>query len=181
MSFAIVADPGGYAPDADFLKRIESGKQRQGNHPDMREDLFHLDRFVTAQQSVYHRVCEELRQGEKTSHWMWFIFPQIAGLGSSATAQRFAVTSIEEARAYLRHPLLGKRLLECTELVIEASSKSKGRTVEEIFGYPDDLKFKSSMTLFAKAAEKPEEQAIFLKALAIFFQGELDSQTIARL
>ena len=135
------------------------------------DDPFRLQRFVDAQAPVYKRVCEELRQGSKESHWMWFIFPQIGGLGRSATAERFAVSSIEEARAYLQHPVLGPRLRECVRLVNAAD----GRTAEQIFDYPDYLKFRSSMTLFTRAA--PEE-TIFEEALRKYFEGELDDLTL---
>src|SRR5947209_7708083 len=108
-------------------------------------DPFRLERFVQAQSGVYSRVLQELRSGEKRSHWMWFIFPQIAGLGSSEMAQRFAISGRSEALAYLAHPVLGPRLHQCTGLV---NAASPNRRVEQIFGYPDDLKFRSSITLF---------------------------------
>ena len=107
-------------------------------------DTFALERFVEAQSAVYPRVVEELSAGRKRSHWMWFIFPQIAGLGSSAMAQRFAIGSKREAQAFLAHDLLGPRLIECTRLVMAASEKRIG----DILGYPDDMKFRSPMTLF---------------------------------
>jgi uncharacterized protein (DUF1810 family) len=137
-------------------------------------DPYNLQRFVAAQQDVYEQVCSELRRGRKTSHWMWFIFPQIRGLGSSETARHFAISSREEARAYLEHRLLGPRLNECTGLVTLIEDKS----VQEIFGYPDDLKFKSSMTLFAHAAA---DNTIFLEALKKYFDGEFDPLTMDRL
>src|SRR6266568_4127586 len=115
------------------------------------EDPFHLRRFVDAQQPVYEAVLGELRAGRKRTHWMWFIFPQIAGLGHSSLAQRFAISSLDEAVAYVAHPVLGPRLRECARLV----AGIEGRSIAEIFGDPDDLKFRSSMTLFARAA--PEE------------------------
>src|ERR1700761_459059 len=114
-------------------------------------DPFDLQRFVDAQDSCYAQVLSELAAGKKRSHWMWFMFPQIQGLGSSGIAQRFAISGIEEARAYLDHPVLGTRLRECTALVNAVA----GRSVEDIFGYPDDLKFRSSVTLFARAAKDP--------------------------
>src|SRR5215472_10262411 len=114
----------------------------------MAEEFAH---FIEAQNPVIDRVMEELSAGEKRSHWMWFIFPQLAGLGHSHMAQRFALRSLEEARKYLAHPVLGERLLQCTRLLVNL----EGRGVSEIFGYPDDMKFHSSMTLFALAA--PEE------------------------
>ena len=137
-------------------------------------DPYNLQRFVAAQQDVYEQVCSELRRGRKTSHWMWFIFPQIRGLGSSETARHFAISSREEARAYLEHRLLGPRLNDCTRLVTLIEDKS----VEEIFGYPDDLKFKSSMTLFAHAAA---DNTMFLEALKKYFDGEFDPLTMDRL
>ncbi len=137
-------------------------------------DPFHLQRFVEAQAPVYAEVCAELRRGRKTSHWIWFIFPQIRGLGSSETAQYFAIASRAEARAYMEHPVLGARLRECTELVARVKNKS----IDQIFGYPDNLKFQSSMTLFARASEDNE---VFIEALKKYFDGESDPQTLARL
>ena len=137
----------------------------------MGADPFHLERFVEAQDGVYARVCEELRAGEKRSHWMWFIFPQIRGLGRSPMAERFAIASLAEAAAYLDHAVLGARLRECTGLVVDIN----GRTIEEIFGYPDDLKFHSSMTLFAHAAP---DNRIFRAALQKFFRGQDDAATV---
>src|SRR5438552_788440 len=110
--------------------------------------LYDLQRFVEAQDPVYEQVCAELRRGKKTSHWMWFVFPQLSGLGTSAMSRRYAISSVEEAAAYLRHPILGPRLIECAELVLQVS----GKTANEIFGSPDDLKFRSSMSLFARAS-----------------------------
>ena len=138
------------------------------------DDRFQLQRFVDAQQPVYETVLNELRAGRKRSHWMWFIFPQISGLGHSTTAQRFAVSSLAEAAAYLAHPTLGSRLRKCSELV----ASIEGRSVDEIFGYPDGLKFHSSMTLFAQAA--PQEP-IFDACLQKYFGGQLDPLTMARL
>jgi uncharacterized protein (DUF1810 family) len=135
---------------------------------------YNLHRFVEAQQSVYSRVCEELRQGRKSTHWMWFVFPQIEGLGHSSMARRFAISSIEEARAYLAHPVLGARLRECTRLVCSIS----GKTIHDIFGSPDDMKFRSSMTLFARAAE---EGSVFDEALRKYFGGEPDDRTLQKL
>src|SRR5246127_3960586 len=112
-------------------------------------DGFHLERFVEAQAEMMERVYAELRAGQKRSHWMWFVFPQIRGLGSSPMAMRYAISGMEEARAYLGHVVLGPRLRECSRIVVEL----QGRTVGEIFGYPDDLKFHSCMTLFARAEE----------------------------
>jgi len=133
-----------------------------------------LERFVQAQEPVIGRVLEELRAGRKTSHWMWFVFPQIRGLGHSATAQHFAIASRAEADAYLHHPILGPRLRECTHLVNEI----EGSSVEQIFGYPDDLKFRSSMTLFAHATA---DNQVFVDAIRKYFGGEYDPMTLDRL
>jgi uncharacterized protein (DUF1810 family) len=138
------------------------------------KDPFHLERFVDAQSGVYDEACEELREGRKRSHWMWFIFPQIRGLGSSAMANRYAISSLAEAEAYLSHPSLGPRLRNCTRLVVDL----EGRSIEEIFGYPDDLKFRSSMTLFSRAT--PDDQ-IFNEALRKYFRGVPDQATLDRL
>ncbi len=137
-------------------------------------DRYHLQRFVEAQQPVYDTVWAELRAGRKRSHWMWFIFPQIAGLGRSATAQHFAISSLAEAKEYLAHPLLGARLRECSGIV----AALQGRSVEQIFGYPDDLKFHSSMTLFAQAAGG---DAIFDACLRKYFGGAPDCATLGLL
>ena len=134
-------------------------------------DPYDLQRFVDAQDPVYQRVCAELRNGRKDTHWMWFIFPQIRGLGSSSTAAAFAIESREEAEAYLAHPVLGPRLRECTGLV----NQVEGRSAEQIFGYPDVLKFRSSMTLFASAAS---DNQIFQDALEKYFGGEPDPRTL---
>jgi uncharacterized protein (DUF1810 family) len=134
-------------------------------------DSFDLRRFVDAQDSVYEQVRRELRSGEKRSHWMWFIFPQIAGLGQSSTARKYAISSLAEAQAYLQHPVLGARLQECTRLV----NDTKGRSIDDIFGYPDNLKFRSCMTLFAQASEHNE---VFNEALTKYFDGEPDPSTL---
>ncbi len=131
-------------------------------------------RFLLAQAPVIAQVLDELRAGKKRGHWMWFVFPQIAGLGHSPMAQRYAVASLDEARAYLAHDVLGSRLCECAALVVAV----EGRSIEEIFGYPDDLKFRSSMTLFARAA--PEEP-VFRQALQKYFGGEEDALTLERI
>ena len=138
------------------------------------DDRFHLQRFVDAQRLVYTAVLSELRAGRKRSHWMWFIFPQISGLGHSLTSQTFAVSSLAEAAAYLAHPTLGPRLRECAALV----AGIEDRSIDQIFGHPDDLKFHSSMTLFARAA--PEEP-VFAACLQKYFGGRPDPQTLARL
>jgi len=140
----------------------------------MSDDPFDLQRFVDAQAPVYERVRTELRNGRKRSHWMWFIFPQIAGLGHSAMAQRYAISSLSEAKAYLVHPILGPRLRECTRLVVQVDGKS----AYDILGSPDDMKFHSCTTLFARAA--PQEE-IFLDALEKYFGGAEDQATVARL
>lgn len=138
------------------------------------DDRFNLARFVEAQEGVYAAVTAELAAGRKTSHWMWFVFPQIAGLGASAMAKRFAIASLSEASAYLQHNVLGPRLHECTALV----NGIEGRSVGAIFGQPDDMKFRSSMTLFAEAASGA---SVFRLALARYFEGEPDAATLARL
>ena len=138
------------------------------------EDTFDLDRFVQAQAPVHDEVLAELRAGRKRTHWMWFVFPQLAGLGSSAMARRYAIGSLGEAQAYLAHPVLGPRLRECSELVLAA----REREVQRIFGSPDDLKFRSCMTLFQRAA--PGEP-VFGQCLGRFFGGAPDQRTIALL
>lgn len=135
---------------------------------------FDLDRFTAAQAPLFDTVLDELRAGHKRSHWIWFIFPQIAGLGHSATAAHYAIASLAEARAYLAHPVLGARLRQCCAIVLGIADRS----IEEIFGYPDDLKFRSSMTLFAQAA--PEE-ALFQACLDKYFGGIPDAATLSRL
>lgn len=141
-------------------------------------DPYDLRRFVEAQDPVFERVRAELREGRKRSHWMWFVFPQIAGLGRSEIAKKFAIASRREAEAYLRHPVLGARLRECTRLV----NSVEGRPIEEIFGAPDDLKFRSSMTLFAKAAtEVAPGDKVFEDALRKYFGGRPDPATLERL
>jgi uncharacterized protein (DUF1810 family) len=134
-------------------------------------DPHDLQRFVDAQDSVIDDVKQELRSGRKRSHWMWFVFPQMAGLGRSQMAQRYAIASREEADAYLAHPILGPRLRECTELVNDID----GRSANDIFGSPDDLKFRSSMTLFGTVADNP---APFDTALERYYDGEPDSKTL---
>jgi uncharacterized protein (DUF1810 family) len=134
-------------------------------------DPYNLQRFVEAQAPVYIQVREELRQGSKRTHWMWFIFPQITGLGSSPTAVHFAITSKDEAVAYLNHPILGPRLTECVTLI----NQVEHRTIDQIFGFPDNLKFHSSITLFAQSA--PDNQ-LFLDALQKYFNGQSDPATL---
>jgi uncharacterized protein (DUF1810 family) len=137
-------------------------------------DPHDLRRFVEAQRTTYDQALAELRQGRKTSHWMWFIFPQIAGLGFSPMAQLYAIVSLEEARAYLEHSSLGPRLCAC----VEAVNRVAGRSALEVFGQPDDLKFRSSLTLFAHAAP---DNPIFTEALAKYFDGLADPLTLAKL
>lgn len=134
-------------------------------------DDYNLHRFLDAQAPVYDTVLSELRAGRKSSHWIWFIFPQIAGLGRSGMAQQFAFGSLDEAKAYLQHPVLGQRLRECTQLVLDVN----GRSAEEIFGYPDNLKFRSCMTLFLTAAT---DKTIFKDALFKYFDGKPDQVTL---
>jgi uncharacterized protein (DUF1810 family) len=134
-------------------------------------DPFSLERFVTAQSGAYGQACAELRAGEKRSHWMWFIFPQLKGLGRSRLAIEYGIGSRQEAEAYLRHPMLGPRLRECARLV----TRIEGRTIEEIFGYPDYLKFRASMTLFAHATP---DNAAFEDALRKCFSGKYDAETL---
>ena len=134
-------------------------------------DPYSLERFVEAQRPVYDRVRAELRAGAKLSHWMWFVFPQLAGLGQSAMAQKYAISSLAEASAYLEHAMLGAHLRECTGLV----NAIQGRTVRQIFGTPDDMKFRSSMTLFSRATA---DRAIFVSALDKYFGGEPDRLTL---
>jgi uncharacterized protein (DUF1810 family) len=137
-------------------------------------DPFDLQRFVDAQDRVYGQVLDELRAGRKRSHWIWFIFPQIAGLGSSATAARYAITSLDEARAYVNHDVLGPRLHECTRLV----NAVRDRSIGQIFGSPDDMKVRSSMTLFAHATEDNDD---FGELLTRYYDGEEDPSTLRRL
>ena len=134
-------------------------------------DLFNLERFVDAQKSVYSTVIEELEFGLKISTWMWFIFPQVEGLGRTHMAKRYAIKSLDEAKAYVTHPLLGKRLQECINLVIDIDGKS----ANAVFGDPDDLKFRSSMTLFLVAAPHID---LFQRALNKYYDGQQDEITI---
>ena len=134
-------------------------------------DPYNLHRFLDAQERVYDTVLAELRAGRKSSHWIWFIFPQIAGLGRSSIAQQFAVASLDEAKAYLQHPVLGQRLRECTQLLLDVN----GRSAEEIFGYPDYLKFRSCMTLFSAATT---DNTLFKAALHKYFDGQPDQSTL---
>jgi uncharacterized protein (DUF1810 family) len=137
-------------------------------------DAFDLQRFVNAQNPVFEQVCSELRRGRKEGHWMWFIFPQLEGLGHSWMASKFGISSRDEAEAYLKHSILGPRLKECTWLV----NLVEGRSIEQIFGYPDNLKFRSSMTLFSSVES---DNAVFVTALQKYFGGARDRLTLERL
>jgi uncharacterized protein (DUF1810 family) len=137
-------------------------------------DAFNLQRFLDAQAPVYERARRELEAGRKESHWMWFIFPQIAGLGQSPMSIRFAIASLDEAKAYLAHSVLGARLRECARLTLDI----EGKSAREIFGSIDEMKFRSSMTLFASAA--PDDEA-FQRCLDRYFAGDSDPATLARL
>jgi uncharacterized protein (DUF1810 family) len=133
-------------------------------------DPYDLDRFLVAQQPVIGAVRDELRLGRKASHWMWFVFPQLAGLGRSAMSQHYAIGSIEEARAFLDHPVLGMRLVECVELVLAV----EGRTAHDIFGSPDDMKLRSCLTLF----DAIDRNGVFARALERYFEGRPDRATL---
>lgn len=137
----------------------------------MLADPFHLERFVEAQAAEYEQVMAELRAGYKRSHWIWFIFPQLKGLGHSPQSEYYGIGSLDEAAAYARHPLLGSRLVECTDLV----NRVEGRTIRDILGSPDDMKFRSCVTLFARAA--PDAKG-FSAALDKYFGGEPDPLTL---
>jgi len=137
-------------------------------------DPFGLQRFVDAQSGVYPAVLAELRNGRKRSHWIWFIFPQLAGLGRSPTAAKYAISSLAEARAYLQHEVLGPRLRDCTRLV----NAVPGSSIDDIFGWPDNLKVRSSMTLFCRATS---DNAEFLALLDKYYGGEQDPATLERL
>ena len=134
-------------------------------------DPFNLRRFVEAHEAVYNNVLSELRGGRKRTHWMWFIFPQIAGLGHSSTSKYYAIQGRVEAQHYLDHPILGARLVECSEIVLNVN----GRSASEIFGSPDDLKLRSSITLFAAL---PDSNPVFTHVLEKYFQGEPDTRTL---
>ena len=145
---------------------------------DALSDPYRLERFVAAQDQggTYDRAVAELRAGAKVSHWMWFVFPQIAGLGLSSIAREFAVSSTDEARAYLAHPVLGPRLRECARIVVG----TEGRSAERIFGPVDAMKLRSSMTLFAAVDEQPDEN-VFRTVLAKYYDGVADEATVSRL
>ena len=134
-------------------------------------DPFDLNRFISAQEGVYNGVLSELKAGHKRTHWMWYIFPQIDGLAYSSMSKHYAIKSLAEAQSYLDHPVLGKRLRECAETILAL----EGRSASEIFGSPDDLKLKSSLTLFASV---PDAEPIFAAALDKYYHGERDSKTL---
>lgn len=135
---------------------------------------FDLQRFIDAQSGVFESALAELRRGRKVGHWMWFIFPQMRGLGTSLISQRYAIQSRDEATAYLAHPILGQRLIECTESLLSI----EGTTAEEIFGYPDVLKLRSSLTLFEQVSD---DEGVFSAALEKYYQGQRDPRTLALL
>lgn len=137
-------------------------------------DSHNLQRFVDAQERVYRGALAEIGRGRKSGHWMWFIFPQIAGLGASSTSQRYAISSLDEAQAYLNHPLLGSRLTECVKTVNQLT----GRTAAQIFGFPDVLKLRSSLTLF-EAADPSNPH--FSQALEKYYEGKRDEATLQKL
>lgn len=137
----------------------------------MNNDPYHLSRFVSAQEGIFEHVLTELRNGRKQSHWMWFIFPQMEGLGSSATSRHYSIKSKEEAQQYLNHPILGARLVQCAEILLALDGKS----ASEIFGFPDDKKLKSSMTLFASVADP---NSVFGRVLDKYFDGKRDHKTL---
>jgi uncharacterized protein (DUF1810 family) len=139
--------------------------------PETTSDPYDLRRFLTAQAGVYTQALAEIRRGRKVSHWMWYVFPQIDGLGFSQTTKRYSIKSVEEARAYLRHPVLGPRLLECAEAVLQV----QGRTAHDIFGSPDDQKLQSCATLFASISPPGSP---FHQILDRYFQGEKDERTL---
>ena len=134
-------------------------------------DSFDLNRFLSAQEGVFEVALSELKRGRKRTHWMWFIFPQLAGLGSSGTSKKYAIRTLDEARAYLAHPVLGPRLLACCQAILCVP----GRSASEIMGYPDDLKLRSSMTLFALASDSHPE---FRQVIDRHYDGQLDPRTL---
>lgn len=138
---------------------------------DATNDTYDLNRFLQAQESIYDRALAEIKAGKKRTHWMWFIFPQIDGLGFSETSRRYAIKSVDEARAYLAHPVLGPRLVACAEAALGV----QGKSAYEIFGSPDDMKLKSCATLFAQVAEKG---SVFEKLLDRFYDRERDDKTL---
>ena len=150
-------------------ENMEEEKQENSNR--VVEDKYNLKRFLTAQEDVYSNALTELRSGRKRSHWMWFIFPQIDGLGHSSMAKHYSIKSLDEAEEYLKHTVLGQRLIECTQMVLQL----EGRSASEIFGYPDDMKLKSSMTLFDQVSK---EISVFSLVLEKYFEGKRDGKTL---
>lgn len=144
--------------------------QTQTSHS-LQQDPFNLNRFVEAQEGIYEQALTELRRARKSSHWMWFIFPQVRGLGSSPTSTFYAIQSLEEAKAYLNHPVLGQRLQTCCEVLLSHKEKS----APKIFGFPDDLKLRSSMTLFAAVSKS---DSVFAQVLGRYFNGQPDQRTL---
>lgn len=145
-----------------------------GTMPPAAQDPFNLERFVLAQQETYPHALAEIRAGQKRTHWMWFVFPQVQGLGLSEMARRYAITGSDEARAYLEHPVLGPRLVEITGALLAL----EGRTAHKIVGSPDDMKLRSSATLFASVSAPG---SVFERVLARYFHGEPDEATLDRL
>ena len=139
--------------------------------PEQIEDKFELNRFVRAQEDSYPAALSELKAGQKRSHWMWYVFPQIDGLGQTSMSKRYSIKSLDEAKEYLQHPVLGARLKECVDAILGINNRS----ASEIFGFPDDLKLKSSMTLFEQAAE---DDSVFSSVLDKYYQGERDRRTL---
>ena len=135
-------------------------------------DAFNLDRFVRAQEADYDAALAEIRSGRKHSHWMWYVFPQIAGLGISATSQQFAIRGLAEATAYLAHPILGPRLIDCADALLALD----GRSAHDIFGSPDDMKLRSCATLFAQVSTG---NSVFERILDKYFDGQADERTLA--
>lgn len=148
-----------------------AGRAKNGPMPAAAHDPHDLQRFVAAQEGVHARALEELRRGSKRSHWMWFVFPQLDGLGRSEMARRYAIRSREEAAAYLRHEVLGPRLRECADALMGV----EGKTAHDIMGFPDDLKLQSSMTLFAHISDLG---SVFHRVLDKFFRGQQDAETL---
>jgi uncharacterized protein (DUF1810 family) len=170
LTSGAAAPHGGYSRIGCHPRAPSQADPPTGRKTDM-TDPYNLQRFVDAQNPLFGHIRAELRAGRKRNHWMWFVFPQIRGLGTSPMASRYAIASRAEAEAYLKHPVLGPRLRECTRLVNE----TEGRAIEEIFGYPDDLKFRSSMTLFAHATA---DNKVFIEALEKYFPAGFDPLTL---
>jgi uncharacterized protein (DUF1810 family) len=143
-------------------------------HRNANDDPHDLRRFIQAQEDVYEQALSEIRAGRKRSHWMWYIFPQYAGLGFSSTSQHYAIRSLDEAKAYLAHPILGSRLIECAEVMLAV----EGRSAHDVFGSPDDLKLKSCATLFAEVSPPG---SVFELVLKVHYQGERDEKTLGLL